>query len=148
MRPLVVSVCVLLLVIGIGAHADAQSHRQAARDFYEASRPTDTAAVVGAVAVMIVQMQPEWRNQREIVEEFALEMVTSETFTEANVRVIAEMFSEEELETLVWLFRHSAYQNYRDKGAELVRRSTLVTMNLFRDSLPELERRIEADRRR
>ena len=128
------------------AHADALAdHRAAALEFYEEARLRDVQAVATVVANMLVQLQPSLAPHRTILEEYAGEVVESERYTLARVEVYIELFTEEELRTLTWLFRHATYRRYREKRIDLVRRNTEATMNLFRSSLPELERRIRGN---
>ena len=125
------------------------AHREAAYQFYREARLSDVRSVAQVVAEMLVKLDPSLAPHRDVIEAYAIEVVSSERYTDARVEVYMEMFPEEDLRTLTWLFRHATFQKYRDRRVELLRRNTEVTMNLFRAALPELERRIRsgADRK-
>ncbi|MCP5155390.1 MAG: hypothetical protein H6983_14565 [Ectothiorhodospiraceae bacterium] len=128
------------------AWADPASHERAARAFYEQVSLGDADAVSQVVADMILQLQPGLTDHRAVIAEYAREVVVSPEYVNRRVQIFVEMFSEEELETLTWLFGHETFRKYRERRVELVRRNSEETMALFRSRLPELQRRIQAAR--
>ena len=127
----------------VNAVADALAeHRAAALEFYQEARLNDAQSVARVVADMLVQLQPGLARHRGILEEYAAEVVESERYTLARVEVYMALFTEEELRTLTWLFRHATFRRYREQRIELVKRNTAATLNMFGSSLSELERRI------
>jgi hypothetical protein len=131
-----------LMLAAAPASADTASHVEAARAFYEVARLSDPAAASAVVAEMVARVQPGLARHRDILEEFARELLSSPAYADAQVNVYADLYSEEDLRTLAWLFQHETYRRYLDRRVELVQRSTGVTLDIFRRSLPELQRRI------
>ena len=132
----------LLSVMAISVAADDVSHRQAARDFYVVAKVDDVVAVSKAVTDMVTQIQPSLRAHHDIIADYAEEIMRSKKFVDARVAVYQSLFSEEELKTLTWLFRHDTFQVYRERRVDLVKQNAQVTFDLFKDALPGLQRRI------
>ncbi len=135
-----------LLCWGGAAGADPASHRAAARAFYEVSRSQAPAATAAAIGEMIARAAPGLAGQREVIEEFARELVGSEAFAEASIDAYVELLGEDDLRALTELFSTPAYQRYRARRLDLVRRTTERVLELIRARLPELERRLAAAR--
>lgn len=124
------------------AAADSASHRQAAEAFYSVAVVDDPEKVANLVAEMISQLQPDLRVHQDILRDFGREIVTSKKYRDARVKVYQDLMSEEELRALTELFRRPEYQKYLALRVEIVRRNAEETVQLFRDELPGLIRRI------
>ena len=133
----------LLLASTLPAPAeDISGHRQAALELYLELRLDDSQAVAETVTGLLLQFAPSLAPHREIIEELAAEVVNSDAYVNAQVDTYVDLFEEEALRTLAWLFRHETMRSYRQKRVELIRRNTQSTVELFRAMLPRLEERI------
>ena len=136
---------VLCLLLGPTSPApadDASGHRQAALDLYRELTLDDTRAVAETVTGLLLQFAPSLAPHRDVIEELAAEVVESDAYVSAQVDAYVDLFEEEELRTLTWLFRHETMRSYRQKRIELIRRNTHSTVDLFRAMLPRLQERI------
>lgn len=134
--------CLLLGSISPAPADDGSGHRQAALELYRELRLDDSRAMAETVTGLLLQFAPSLAPHRDIIEEFAAEVVSSEAYVSAQVDAYVDLFAEEELRTLTWLFRHETMRSYRQKRIELVRRNTQSTVHLFRAMLPRLHERI------
>ena len=134
--------CALLGPASPAPAEDVSGHRQAALDLYLELRLDDSRAMAETVTGLLLQFTPSLAPHRELIEEFAEEVVSSEAYVRAQVDAYMDLFDEEELRTLTWLFRHETMRSYRQKRIELIRRSTQSTVDLFRAMLPRLHERI------
>ena len=138
-----------LLQPPVAYSADAQDgHYQAAAAFYDEAKLDDPDAVSRAVANILLRLQPSLAPHREVLEAYAREVIESPKYTSARIGVYMELFGEEELRTLAWLYRHATFRKFREQRLSLVRRTTEVTMALFRNALPDLKRRIRERRQK
>jgi hypothetical protein len=124
------------------AHADSASHQRAAEEFYAVAVAEDPRALAKLVAEMIAGLRPELQQHREILQDFATELVSSKDYVDAQVRVYAELFTEEELRALTGLFGTPTMKKYRSLRIQLVRRSSEEAIASVKESLPALARRI------
>ena len=122
--------------------ADAASHRQAAEAFYAVAEADDPRTVANVVTNMIAQLQPGLRQHEEILREFALEIVSSPEYADARVKVYQDLLSEEELRALTELFQRPVFQKYLELRVTIAKRNAEETVNLFRNEMSELARRI------
>lgn len=127
------------------ALGDNASHHEAATDFYLETRE-DPKTLSATVTRLIGQLQPGLAKHRKELEAFALEILDSQSYIDAQVGVYMDLLTEEELRTLTWLFRHETMRRYRSLKLQLVERNTQAMLGVFRRSLPELQRRIDAKR--
>ena len=134
--------CALLGPASPAPAEDVSAHRQAALDLYLELRLDDSRAMAETVTGLLLQFTPSLAPHRDLIEEFAEEVVSSEAYVRAQVDSYMDLFDEEELRTLTWLFRHETMRSYRQKRIELIRRNTQSTVDLFRAMLPRLHERI------
>ena len=134
--------CALLGPASPAPAEDVSGHRQAALDLYLELRLDDSRAMAETVTGLLLQLTPSLAPHRDLIEEFAEEVVSSEAYVRAQVDAYMDLFDEEELRTLTWLFRHEIMRSYRQKRIELIRRNTQSTVDLFRAMLPRLHERI------
>ena len=134
--------CALLGPASPAPAEDVSGHRQAALELYLELRLDDSRAVAETVTGLLLQFAPSFAPHRDVIEEFAAEVVSSEAYVNAQVDAYVDLFEEEELRTLTWLFRHETMRSYRQKRIELIRRNTQSTVDLFRAMLPRLHERI------
>ena len=123
--------------------ADRASHHEAAAAFYEEVRE-DPKVLSETITGLLGQLQPGIARHGEVLKAFAMELLSSSAYRETRINVYMEFLDEEELRTLVWLFRHDTLRRYRSLNLKLVNRNTQAIIDMFRDSLPELQRRIVA----
>ena len=121
------------------------SHRRAALEFYHELRADDSRPVVTAVTDLVLQLAPNLAAHRDVIEDFVVEAIESEAYENALTDVYVDLFDEEELRTLTWLFRHETFRRYRDQRVEIIRRSSQATATLFRTMLPRLQQRIREE---
>ena len=136
---------VLCMLLGPASPApaeEASGHRQAALELHLELRLDDSRAMAETVTGLLLQFAPSLAPHRDVIEEFAAEVVSSEAYVNAQVDAYVDLFEEEELRTLTWLFRHETMRSYRQKRIELIRRNTRSTVDLFRAMLPRLHERI------
>lgn len=122
--------------------ADETSHRNSAEEFYSVAVLHDPEKLADAVTGMISRIEPGLHKHQEILREFAREIVTSNKYRDARVRVYQDLLGEEDLRTLTELFRHPVYRKYLALQVQIVQRNAEETFGLFQDELPELVRRI------
>ena len=138
--------CVLAAVVWISlsmsVQADADSHKRAAEEFYAVAVVDDPQAVAKLVAGMISELQPALKQHQAILQDFAMDLISSKDYVDAQVRVYAELFTEKELRALSELFRTPTLRKYRSVRIQLVRRSAEAAIESVKGSLPELGRRI------
>ena len=134
--------CALLATSWPAGADEASSHRRAALELYRELRLGDSQATAAAVTDLVLQLAPNLAPDRDLLEEFAAEVVESDAYAGAHIDVYVDLFDEEELRTLTWLFRHETLRRYREKRVEIIRRTTRATVELFRAELPRLHERI------
>jgi len=133
---------VVWLAMSISVQADADSHQRAAKEFYAVAVADDPQVVAMLVAGMISELQPNLKQHQAILQDFAMELISSKDYVDAQVRVYAELLTEKELRTLSELFRTPTLKKYRSLRIQLVQRSTEAAVESVKGSLPELGRRI------
>ena len=137
---------IALLLVSLSAHAQTanQSHYQAARAFYRVAKVDDPKAVSAVVSNMLTELQPGLARHQDIITEFTEDLLRSPRYENAQLRVYMELFSEAQLRRLTDLFLDPTFQQYRRLRVRLVQRNAEETFAVFRQSLPELERRVRA----
>ncbi|HEY5701444.1 MAG TPA: hypothetical protein VIT83_05095 [Gammaproteobacteria bacterium] len=125
------------------AVADETSHRQAAEAFYSVAEVNDPEQMAKAVTEMISQVQPGLQQHRHILRQFAHEIISSKKYVDARIKVYQDFLSEKELLTLTELFRNPVFQKYLGLRLQIVQRNAEETIQLFKDEIFELMRRIK-----
>ncbi len=124
------------------AHADSVSHQRAAEEFYAVAVAEDPSALAELVAGMIAELQPHLKQHQAILQDFTMELVSSKDYVDGQIRVYAELFTEEELRALTELFGTPTLKKYRSLRIHLVRRSSEEAIASVKESLPALVRRL------
>jgi len=123
------------------ANAIEETHLQAAKVFFEASRPSDTTAFVRSFATEMVKQNNGKESDISEWETLVSEVMNSPEFRQAKIRSYAQIFTESELQTLTEFVRQPAYAIYTRRSFDLQVAQTKAMVEAFTSKLPDIERR-------
>jgi Flp pilus assembly protein CpaB len=140
-----------LLIVAWGAlisvaHAQ-DTHRKAALALHEALTPSDSTTTIQLVASSLVAQDPTLRKHKAIVERWLADQIASQAYADAKIAAYMQVYSEEELSQILAMLSLPAFKAFQAKHQETLRLSAPRLLQLARENVPDLDRRIQAAER-
>ncbi len=131
----------------LAAEDAANSHEQAAREFYEMTTGKDMVRLVGDSIAAQLTSNPEMAPYRDVLLSWMRKIFAGDAFNGEVVRLYIASFSESELRELIAFYRSPIGQKALEKMPELMQKGMAIGQKLAQDNMPELQAAIAARKR-
>ena len=121
--------------------AQTSSHQKAAVEYLKAQKSIETTQ--NGVMLMFetkIEQNPKLSQLRDIMIKWVKKYFTWEILSPAYIKATMDTFSEAELREITTFYLTPVGQKMLEKNTELIRKSSDVTMDIFKKYKPELDK--------